>query len=400
MASLLMAAEALYKQMPALTSMKNRASELHSVVDYSGDLSLFQWIQMTAIALEFKPDLILELGRGKGNSTCMFTEVTHALDNECDVVSICLSNAFEMETKKKLHDTGLANGEWFARMHTYQQDILTFPYEDLFENYNRVLVFWDAHGYSVANCVLGKILPLLERKNHLIMMHDISDTRYVSKVASLYQDILWTGNHFGGRTLQLGHLISSVEQLVAITDFTSRNEVELHTADHSFHTYFAQHPNHFKEISAVLDPTMVSKNAHWVYFSLNGLEREITYPSFDVGKVRSETAGTDIISYEMVHWLMKRQEEGEIAIFGAGLNGGILLDFINNFNLKYDSQIRVSCFYDNYLAGQLVQGIPVMAPDESVARQQIVVASSRFDEIKQQLLSFGAEPNSIIPGMK
>jgi cephalosporin hydroxylase len=47
---------------------------------------------MTAAVLEFKPDLILELGRAMGNSTAAFTNAANLLGpSACRVLSLCLS---------------------------------------------------------------------------------------------------------------------------------------------------------------------------------------------------------------------------------------------------------------------------------------------------------------------
>jgi len=374
---------------------------LSDAVDYPNDLRPYQWAQLSAMALDFKPDLILELGRDRGNSTCMFTEVSNQLHNECHVVSICISNIFDKDTKVRLKERGVTSDKWYRNLTTHVHDILTFEYESLLNQYQRIIVFWDAHGYAVANCVLGKLLPLLENKEHLILMHDICDARYHRKDATEYQDILWCSNSFDGRMIRLGNLFSSVEQLVAITDFSSRNDMELNTADHSFNQYFSQYPVQQEELSSILNPLLIRSYGQWAYFSLNGLDKPIHYPLYDVSKIRKELSKSNNLSYELIHWLMQSHDGQEVAIFGAGFNGEYLFDTIANFNAKYNSQVKIECFYDNYLSGEEIRGVPVLAPeDNSVKNRIILIASSRYKEIKQQLLELGVHSDRIVPGIE
>ena len=100
-----------------------------------------------------------------------------------------------------------------------------------------MLVFWDAHGYDLAECVLGRILPLLRDKKHVVLVHDLSDGRYMSDF-SYGDNGLWRNNDWGGPRLQLGHLNSGVEQAVSLVDFCSRNNVTLHSADQSLRHFF------------------------------------------------------------------------------------------------------------------------------------------------------------------
>jgi hypothetical protein len=85
------------------------------------------------------------------------------------------------------------------------------------------MLFWDAHGFDVAECILGGIMPLIKDKKHVVMMHDISDTRYASLEQMDYKgNRLWRGNNWQGPRLMIGTIDSCVEQSIAILDFTTR----------------------------------------------------------------------------------------------------------------------------------------------------------------------------------
>jgi hypothetical protein len=58
------AAQAFWNQRVVLAELRSRLLTFSSVVNDPASLSLAQYAQLTAAALEFRPDLILELGRG------------------------------------------------------------------------------------------------------------------------------------------------------------------------------------------------------------------------------------------------------------------------------------------------------------------------------------------------
>ena len=141
-----------------------------------------------------------------------------------------------------------------------------------------MLLFWDAHGFEIAECVLGAIMPLLAPIQHLVMMHDLSDTRYTSDEHMQYgENGLWKGNNWSGPRLKLGIIDSAVEQSVAALDFTTRNRVALDSADHSFRTTLSAAQQ--GEMSSLLG-NLFNLQGHWFYFSLNERHGTYTFPRF------------------------------------------------------------------------------------------------------------------------
>src|SRR3990167_9860766 len=105
--------KALLNQKSALKKAKSRLEQLAVAVDHISDSSLAQYAQMFAITLEFKPDLIVEFGRGAGNSTAVFTEAANQLDN-CSVISICLSNDWQNKTSHRV--AKIVPKPWFDKL--------------------------------------------------------------------------------------------------------------------------------------------------------------------------------------------------------------------------------------------------------------------------------------------
>ncbi len=271
---------AYWNQRSALLDSKQRLEALFSAVDSPTELALFQWAQLYAYAREYRPDLILELGREMGNSTCVFTEAANSLKevHESRVVSVCWSDKFSTLTVPRLKRRGLVTVEWMSRLECRRENILEVDYESLLSPCRRVMVFWDAHGFEIAQCVLGKILPLLQGKEHCLLMHDLSDQRYMSDELLSYDGKpIWAGDSHSESRLVLGHVTSAVAQAISIVDFCTRNRVALESADHTFHQELATDGKADK-MRKMLGDDLFSLQGHWFFLSLNMHEGPFTFP--------------------------------------------------------------------------------------------------------------------------
>jgi hypothetical protein len=273
-------AQAYWNQRFVLAKCKERLSMLSDAVGQQTDLTLYQWAQLMAFALEFSPDIILELGRGEGNSTCAFTEVANLLKpHRCQVLSLCLCHSWEEITEPRVRK--IVPESWFETLITLRTNILYYDFKKALDGYRRVLVFWDAHGFDIAECVLGNILPEISDRPHIVIMHDLSDIRYQSDDFNQYKGhALWKGNTWDGPRLRIGNIDSAVEQAVAILDFTTRNKLPLHSSDHSFHTELESDKEKLIELKRVLGDELFSLSGHWFWFSLNEIPGPYTFPHF------------------------------------------------------------------------------------------------------------------------
>ena len=157
-------------------------------------------------------------------------------------------------------------------------------YSEIISDNKKVLLFWDAHGYDVAECILGGILPQLVNCEHIVIMHDISDSRYLAREERSYKgNRLWRGNNWEGSRLMLGTIDSCVEQAVAIVDFCTRNDLTLHSADHNLHTDLGQDEEKIEEMNKCLGKPFFddSCQAHWRWFTLNEKAGPYFFPRFD-----------------------------------------------------------------------------------------------------------------------
>jgi hypothetical protein len=273
-------ARAYWNHRNALAGMKERISLFSRAADDPISLSLFQFVQLAAATLEFRPDLILELGRGAGNSTCLFTEAAHRLGlGPGRVLSLDIYDNFAQHTVPRLQPHLPA--DWFTPLAALRQDILKFDFHSALAPARRILVFWDAHGFDVAECILGAVLPEIAGRPHLVMMHDMGDLRYGQRGNLEYGEHgIWKKTGFDGPRLKLGFIDSAVEQAISIVDFATRNKLPLHTADDELHSAFASDPERSAELQQLLGE-MHSLSGHWLYFSLNEAPGQHTFPRFD-----------------------------------------------------------------------------------------------------------------------
>jgi len=274
-------ARAYWNHRETLAAMGPRLRAMAAAVGRGGDLPLPVWTQLIALALELRPDLILELGRGLGNSTCAFTEAAGALrrsGTDCRVLSLCLSEHWYESVASRIAPS--VPPDWFEPLTAMTTDITAFNFAEALRGRNRVLIFWDAHGRRMADCVLAGLMPQVADREHAVVMHDMSDGRHPQgrpDYDSYRGNGMWWGASPRDEYLRLGWLCSREEQALAVYDFASRNHVELVSGDHEFHTAFEGDAGKREEMTRTLGD-LYSPSAHWLTWSLNAAPRPIHFP--------------------------------------------------------------------------------------------------------------------------
>jgi hypothetical protein len=273
--------EAVWRQRHVLSHARPSTRALHDALrrympsGHPGDLPFHEWGQIMACALEFAPDLILEVGRGYGNSTLAFSQAANLCGTTgCRVVSVCLHPWEEIRAAVQPATTDA----WFSPLTIHRGDVRQFDFEAAVLGARKVLVFWDAHGYDVAECMLGRLMPILATRDHLVLMHDIDDARYQD--ASSYGDYgIWKGEEvWPGPKVRLGHVLATVQQGVAIVDFTSRNGIALHSAMHSLQTRFGDQAEEQRELRDLLGDEFFTLRSGCAWYSLNEASGPYHFP--------------------------------------------------------------------------------------------------------------------------
>jgi cephalosporin hydroxylase len=155
--------------------------ELHRLfeaVDAPNDLEFQTWLSLHDLTVGHGPGLVIELGRGYGNSTVVFTDAARSRP-KLRVVSIGYDEPSAWVTRTRPRLEQLVEAGWFDPLTVLQQDILETNFAAILQGHKRVLLFWDAHGDEVADAVLNRLMPTLPAGS-LVAVHDVFDTREVT----------------------------------------------------------------------------------------------------------------------------------------------------------------------------------------------------------------------------
>ena len=272
----------LIHQQATITANEARIRALHDAVGDPTSLSLNQWVHFHALALEYQPDLFIEIGRGYGNSTVAFVEALHHYNPQGRVFSMCLSDSWDTRTLPRLQ--AFLPEKWFEPLEAPIVDIRELDFASLIGDARRVLVLWDAHGLVVADCVLSRLLPHLVDREHFVVMHDISDGRYCGNTLDYQGKPFWRGQEAGWSDetarLRLGWIDTVVEQTLPALDFLTRNRHELSSADHFVKTEISRNPEMLGQLRKAYPEGFFDDVNHWAFFSLNDTAGPYTFPAY------------------------------------------------------------------------------------------------------------------------
>jgi hypothetical protein len=131
----------------------------------------------------------------------------------------------------------IASIDWEHGVEAIVGEIADQDYRSLLDGAVRPMIFRDAHGYDVAEFVLGRILPFLAGPKALVVCHDMRDSRYFVGNRPPDLALRWRGQQEPyDRFLRLGDVHSSFEQLVSIVDFCSWSGVPFCSPTHEIMT--------------------------------------------------------------------------------------------------------------------------------------------------------------------
>jgi hypothetical protein len=149
-------------------SLEERFATLRELVDSPGDLFLDQWLRLYERALAAEPDLMIEVGRGYGNSTVVLTDAAHALHARVISVGDDMVYGWAKRTRPRL--STVVDDDWFEPLTVVQGDVRDFTPPSC----DHPFVFWDAHGPEVAEAMFDRVLPALPTGATSVVIHDIS----------------------------------------------------------------------------------------------------------------------------------------------------------------------------------------------------------------------------------
>jgi hypothetical protein len=147
---------------------RERFATLRNLVNWPGDLFLEQWLRLYERAVSAEPDLLIEVGRGYGNSTVVLTEAAHALGAR--VISVGDDMVFGWASRTRPRLEPIVGERWFTPLTIVQGDVRDFTPPQC----ERPFLFWDAHGPDVADAILGRLIPGLPSGPTPVVVHDVS----------------------------------------------------------------------------------------------------------------------------------------------------------------------------------------------------------------------------------
>ena len=161
-------------------------ASLAAIVDSPVDLSLEQWHRLYERALASGADLLVEVGRGYGNSTVVLTEAAHRLGRR--VVSLDADDQprFEGATWPKLRP--VVGEDWRRRLAVFRGDAREFTPPDC----ERCFLFWDVHGVDVAQHMLDRVIPALP-SGSTVVVHDVSNAEEAAAQSDSDVGYTWNG---------------------------------------------------------------------------------------------------------------------------------------------------------------------------------------------------------------
>jgi hypothetical protein len=225
-------AGALVRQSMQLIGHRPVLAEALDKINDPRNLSLAQALMLSSVAFDFRPDVIIDLGTGNGNSAATFGLAARA-------VGAAVYTFDRVERWQGALDSYLSTiADRFARVTPIVGDLTATDFAPLVNPAARVLVFWDAHGYAIAERILAHLMPLIADKPHHVICHDMQDKRFLPEARRAYGGKrLWRGmtdfyeNQDTTAHATIGWTFTIVDQVIPILDFCWRNAIELHSFD-------------------------------------------------------------------------------------------------------------------------------------------------------------------------
>lgn len=296
------AGSALWHQRAAVKTRKTKLTNFAKVINHQLDFSLAEYAQLFALTLEFQPTLIIELGRGWGNSTAVLTEAANKLPMVRKVISVCLSDNWQKSTVKKI--SPFVEKDWFAKLDMQKGNILESSFHKLIKPSDRVLLFWDAHGWDVAHFVLGDVFPRLSNNDNLVIIHDIKNLSYNQKIKNYSKYGIW--KEYPGDNIHdypyyiINGKASFFEELLVVNDFTERNDLTLRSVEEEINRKIYKQPYRQNEIRKLLGKDFSAHTSSLYWLTLPSNQKTWHFPPSHKQSVRNKKTSYAVRSQPLV----------------------------------------------------------------------------------------------------
>ena len=276
-----------------LTDIRSLDDILAAVLMGRKDFLRQQWVQFPALVLGFQPDLIIELGRGYGNSTCAFAIAADLLGAKaCSILSVCLSDSWQKVTLPGIM-AEYRRPELFDRVDAVVADIKAFDFSKHLRGRKRVFVFWDAHGWDVAEAILLNLIFHLQSIPHFVVVHDMADATYLPQRCLLGEAQAWLDCGSAVPRFRFGSMYSQYEEGILLDDFSTLNEIPLQSAESSL--FRDLNPVQVDALRATFGEYF-SRYGFWYGFSAYQTSKRLKFRTSRTGYARiADTGRADVI---------------------------------------------------------------------------------------------------------
>lgn len=257
--------KALARQAERVTNLSQRLRDGLSCSIDTNDLSIPQATLLMAIALDIAPDVIIDIGTGAGNSAITFAVAQSELRSSIYTLG---NPSIDRRWSLTVERIRPRIADFTEIVNSLDVDITKFDFAPLVRNAKVVMVFWDAHGYVIADAILCRLLPLIADRQHVIVCHDMSDNRMSSHAKSYGGKPFWRGAMTGVETayVSTSWVLTQVEQAIPILDFCWRNDMLFRSFDGETHLDIDEGERTSILRTAGLD---ASSLFHMGYFTMN-----------------------------------------------------------------------------------------------------------------------------------
>lgn len=227
--------------------------ELRNLLAAQTEFPLAQLFQYAAVVRHFAPDIVLELGGGRGVTSAALMLGLKASGNvEARLVS-CRTTLAEDAPHAALLST--AQAKLFAALPPADE---LLPLVVGLER-KRVLIFANDPAEDATNCLLGAVLPALCQHEHLVIAHGISDGDHAAPPSYAERPGVFV----------CGNVWSARPDLSRLIDFVGRNGLDFFSAGRSLRRTL-QHEGapRTSPLQARLGPAFTAQG-HWRWFTFN-----------------------------------------------------------------------------------------------------------------------------------
>ncbi len=139
-------------------------------LDAANDFPFDDWEILFHLLENYNPSLILEVGRGAGNTTCVFLDYCHR-HSHARLISVDLYDNWHQHSAGLLPQAILEKAEPHALLH---QDFADFNCHTVTGGqWDKLFIFWDLSDRDATERLVSKMLPPLANRDVIVAVHDV-----------------------------------------------------------------------------------------------------------------------------------------------------------------------------------------------------------------------------------